>query len=220
MVDLKILAEVNDFSVRIADKSLSCAVVGSSSTILEHELGDEIDSHDIVIRCNQAQITGYEPYVGSRISYRILNSHNFWITKPDWPSRQLMVDRHEHFDPDFLYKVRDETIIAKRDVPPNQFGKLLATMESNGSHVLFLQLPFHNFCDSLVGGKSASSGIVATLLAIKNFGTVTCYGFRFVEGEYNHYYETIKPYDQSCHQFDREKQLLEQLQKTNHINLK
>lgn len=220
MIDLERLNNIPDFTPPIRDRALSCAIVGNSSTILEDNLGDEIDAHDVVFRCNQAIVKDFEQHVGAKLTYRMLNSHNFWATKHDWPSRQSMCEKHERFDPDFLTKISCETIIAKRDVPPSQFKKLLSQLESNGNAVLFLKLGFHNFCDAVVNGKSASSGLVCILLALRNFKDVVCYGFRFKEGEYNHYYEKIKPYDQSCHHFDREKKVMEWLQQTGAITLR
>ena len=43
---------------------ISCAVVGNSPIILEKEFGNDIDSHDVVIRFNIAETEGYEKHVG------------------------------------------------------------------------------------------------------------------------------------------------------------
>lgn len=220
MINIPAISKLSDFKQSIEDKSASCAVVGSSSTILDDELGIEIDSHDIIIRCNQAITAGFERHVGSKTTYRMMNSHSFWATRLDWPSRQSMCNKHERFDPDFLTKIKNETIIAKRDVPPEQFQGLLKKMSANGNTTLFLNIGFHNFCDSIVHGKSASSGLVSIILAMKNFKKTTCYGFKFREGEYNHYFEKIKPYNQDCHHFMLEKDIMEWLHESGHITLR
>lgn len=44
----------------------SCAVVGSSGSLLARERGMEIDKHDIVVRINYPPVKGYEKHVGSR----------------------------------------------------------------------------------------------------------------------------------------------------------
>ena len=55
----------------------SCALIGNSGNVLDYEYGEIIDSHDCVIRCNEAKITGYEKHVGSKKTIRIANSHMF-----------------------------------------------------------------------------------------------------------------------------------------------
>jgi hypothetical protein len=52
----------------------SCAVVGSSSILLDAEHGAAIDAHDAVFRANKAPISGYERHVGSRTTMRIWGS--------------------------------------------------------------------------------------------------------------------------------------------------
>jgi len=54
----------------------SCAVVGSSGGILSPTppCGREIDSHDAVWRLNAAPVRGYERYVGTRETVRVLNA--------------------------------------------------------------------------------------------------------------------------------------------------
>ena len=54
-----------------------CAIVGSSGILLTHELGAEIDSHDMVFRFNSASTKGFEKHVGSKTTHRITNSRNF-----------------------------------------------------------------------------------------------------------------------------------------------
>ena len=53
----------------------SCAVVGSSGSLLMGRWGGEIDQHEVVIRFNNAPVTGYEEIAGARGSVRMLNSN-------------------------------------------------------------------------------------------------------------------------------------------------
>lgn len=50
-----------------------CAVVSSSGAHLEHHYGEDIDSADAVFRMNDADVKGYEKYVGSRETVRFTN---------------------------------------------------------------------------------------------------------------------------------------------------
>eukprot|EP00873_Tetraselmis_striata_P035973 jgi/Tetstr1/456237/TSEL_042999.t1 len=51
----------------------TCAVVGSSSTLLQSEQGKEIDAHSFVMRFNQAPTRRFERHVGSKTSLRLQN---------------------------------------------------------------------------------------------------------------------------------------------------
>jgi len=56
----------------------SCALVGNSGILKRTQFGKSIDKHEAVMRVNQAPVKGYEKYVGSKVTYRMLN--NKWTT--------------------------------------------------------------------------------------------------------------------------------------------
>ncbi|XP_020087702.1 sialyltransferase-like protein 1 [Ananas comosus] len=53
----------------------TCAVVGNSGILLQSAHGELIDSHDLVIRLNNARIAGFRRHVGSRTSLSFINSN-------------------------------------------------------------------------------------------------------------------------------------------------
>ena len=53
-----------------------CALVGNSQRSLLHKSGKEIDSHDTVFRMNNGPTLGFEKYVGTKTTHRIVN--NLW----------------------------------------------------------------------------------------------------------------------------------------------
>lgn len=53
----------------------SCAVVGNSGILLKSEYGELIDSHEFVVRLNNARTTGFQRNVGSKTSVSFVNSN-------------------------------------------------------------------------------------------------------------------------------------------------
>ncbi|CAM6093061.1 unnamed protein product [Calypogeia fissa] len=53
----------------------TCAVVGNSGILLKQKLGSFIDSHDAVIRLNNAKLRWYQEYVGKKTTISFVNSH-------------------------------------------------------------------------------------------------------------------------------------------------
>ena len=75
----------------------SVAIVGNSPRLLESDHGPLIDSHDVVIRFNDADITGLGVHTGCKTSFRLVG----FTIKP----------RHEEF---FATLREDSVVITKR----------------------------------------------------------------------------------------------------------
>ena len=50
----------------------SCAVVGSAPSVLDARLGNCIDAHDAVFRVNDAPTAGFEEFVGTKTTWRVI----------------------------------------------------------------------------------------------------------------------------------------------------
>ncbi|KAI4334252.1 hypothetical protein L6164_018963 [Bauhinia variegata] len=57
------------------ERYLSCAVVGNSGILLNKDYGELIDSHEVVIRLNNARVGNFEKKVGSKTSISFVNSN-------------------------------------------------------------------------------------------------------------------------------------------------
>ena len=53
------------------------AIVGSSASLMSSPKGEQIDSHDYVVRFNRAPTKGYEEIAGSKEDLRVVNRHAF-----------------------------------------------------------------------------------------------------------------------------------------------
>ena len=60
----------------------TCAVVSSGGSLHKSGLGEFIDSHDLVLRFNNAPTEGHEVDVGKKTSIRIVNSQV--VAKPQF----------------------------------------------------------------------------------------------------------------------------------------
>lgn len=58
----------------VGKKYASCAIVGNSGMLVYGKNGAEIDSHEMVMRFNGAPTKGLEDRVGSKTTFRLVNS--------------------------------------------------------------------------------------------------------------------------------------------------
>ncbi|XP_077985566.1 beta-galactoside alpha-2,6-sialyltransferase 1-like [Glandiceps talaboti] len=70
----KYIPKESYISKRTATLYKTCALVTSSGALRDSRLGQEIDSHDAVLRFNVAPIKGFENDVGSKTTIRIANN--------------------------------------------------------------------------------------------------------------------------------------------------
>ena len=84
----------------------SVALVGSSPILLEKNDGDYIDSHDVVIRFNDARIDGLHTHTGRKTTIRFLGS--------------TLNDRHKHFFENF----QEDSILITKDLNVAQLQEI------------------------------------------------------------------------------------------------
>ncbi|XP_033115173.1 alpha-N-acetylgalactosaminide alpha-2,6-sialyltransferase 6-like [Anneissia japonica] len=68
-----------------------CAVVASSGHLLNSSAGEEIDKYECVIRMNSAPIIGYEKYVGTKTTVRVMGHVNMlWLNQSVALQREIL----------------------------------------------------------------------------------------------------------------------------------
>ena len=60
-----------------------CAVVGNSANLLHYRNGANVDAHDMVIRLNDAPTMGFEEFVGSKTTFRLVTVDKAWFQETD-----------------------------------------------------------------------------------------------------------------------------------------
>ena len=164
--------------------------VSNSPTVLDKELGEKIDKFDIVIRCNDFEIEGYEKHVGTKTDiwascsgggsqyyhhpiYRITqwmeyHKNKFKPFKEVWtirenPTDNLFTDNQK----ELKSFTNNETIYRFLHKKKNKQGKL--EYVSN-----FIK----ENCNKL-NSKSGGTGFLTILNALEIYGNLTIYGNSF-----------------------------------------
>ncbi|EFJ10975.1 glycosyltransferase, CAZy family GT29 [Selaginella moellendorffii] len=74
-VSAPIVKVLNSSATGSSGRFRQCAVVGNSGILLNTRYGSFIDSHEAVLRLNNARVTGFEQHVGSKTTLSFINSN-------------------------------------------------------------------------------------------------------------------------------------------------
>jgi len=208
----------------------TCAIVGNSGTLNVKPYGKAIDSHDIVIRMNQAPTAGYESDCGSKTTIRLLNSmwsNNYGIASkikaydlPLEPGVALIVSRGEAVIRNYLGVVRhmrkqrsDVGVYMIQQRVVSKSKALLATYRNCAASAGRPEFG---------GGRVPSSGLVA-VYALKNLcKSLTAYGFgshRDANYQYYKLHGTQRSSGNPTHSFGAEYSMLRNMAKENMLRL-
>jgi hypothetical protein len=161
-------------------KFSTCAIVGNSGITLLKEYGPEIDGHDAVIRINMAPTRGFEPYVGKKTTFDVVNAHNVreilqgvrkWRPATEGDTRLVLFETASHFARYHLCQP-----LLKKYSQENAI--LLNPAFSNRAHKLWVELKslLEQKHDSTYNRKPMS-GFFAVLFALQMCDHVDLYGF-------------------------------------------
>lgn len=210
----------------------TCAVVSNAPSLRLRDFGTdiaaEIDASDGVFRINLAPVKGFEKWVGSRTTHRILNTHK--------GVRTSSIAKEEYKHPDRTVIIRDAVYFRKQTANlseswnTRQLGNRLGMLDdyrnlrrSFGAariflnHPVFTELSLRHMHMGLHGGRdqSLSSGAQAVLLAMTLCDRVTSFEVASsdpLSRKHKYYYNTEKagPYNW-WHPFEEESGLLRML---------
>ncbi|XP_073015616.1 beta-1,6-galactosyltransferase GALT29A-like [Primulina eburnea] len=201
----------------------SCAVVGNSGILLRSDHGKLIDSHEIVIRLNNARTVGYERNVGVKTSVSFINSNilHSCASRADcfchpYGERVpivMYICQPVHF---FDFSVCNASHKAPLVVTDPRFDMLCARIVKYYSLKRFLETTGKD-CGEWGAAHDAlefhySSGMQAIMLAVGTCEKVSIFGF----GKSNsarHHYHTNQKAELSLHDYDAEYDFYEDLMK-------
>jgi hypothetical protein len=186
----------------------TCAIVGNSGITLLKEYGQEIDGHDAVIRINMAPTRGFEPYVGKKTTFDVVNAHNVreilqgvrkWRPATEGDTRLVLFETASHFARYHLCQP-----LLKKYSQENAI--LLNPIFSNRAHKLWVQLKslLEKKHDSTYNRKPMS-GFFAVLFALQMCDHVDLYGFDAYTSRKRsyryHYFDNVQGFT-DVHSFD------------------
>mmetsp|Transcript_37441 Transcript_37441/g.105716 ORF Transcript_37441/g.105716 Transcript_37441/m.105716 type:complete len:442 (+) Transcript_37441:254-1579(+) len=212
----------------------SCAVVGNSGSLLNASFGSAIDSHNVVLRINQAPPglpnNRYKKHVGVKTTFRLINTR--------WTGKYGITN---FVDEGKLPLEQTVTVIVTR-ARPRQYDTFVQTLKKVRSDVsvLYLSSRVVGAAHRLLagyrgrleaagfgpfdGGDTPSSGFIAAYLMLQACGSVTLYGFGLDaengEAQEYHYFHVMSPKHSKkknsmnkTHSFNTERELLRALAK-------
>jgi len=150
----------------------TCAVVGSSGSLLNSKLGQWIDSHDVVFRFNDAPINNFSIDVGTKTTFRVLNHVcGSTFVKNHTVNRHLCLSLFENDLEHSLYLVYNKNIAcaAKKHWPHNDFFIMDNSEKSS----------YLKFQNSICGGNHSVMlvGLRGVFFARRLCRTVSLFGF-------------------------------------------
>ncbi|XP_029686241.1 ST3 beta-galactoside alpha-2,3-sialyltransferase 3b isoform X2 [Takifugu rubripes] len=209
-----------------------CIIVGNGGILSNKSLGSRIDEYDVVVRLNEAPVSGYGKDVGTKTTMRITYPEGA-IQKPDsYEKDSLFV--FSAFKP-LDFKWLRQMVFKEKLKGTEGFWKSVAhyvPREPTEIRILnpyfiqeaafqFIGLPFNN---GLMGkGNIPTLGTVAITMALHNCDEVAVAGFGYDMNTPHaplHYYETVKMSaikESWTHNIAKEKEFLRKLVRANVI---
>jgi len=171
----------------------TCAIVGSSPNINSQgkQWGPEIDSHEVILRLNNAPTKGFEKYVGSRTTHRYENDRYSGFREA---SSETLISRYCHPYASFQSTEDPDAFKYKCGRIDRGFPELLSNMLAKKVHPLneaFDVWMSEEFRKHKADPSSGMRGIAIMLHACE---TLDLYGFRDTAGYRTWYWDKYPGY--------------------------
>ena len=142
----------------------TCAVVGSSGSLLLRPRGRLIDSHEAVFRINDAQVAGYERYVGARTAIRIWGAMPLPWRRTDWNASEAA---------SLLIYCQPASWLSQcwTTIPERPFPRISPLMWEA------VRTRLRAETNRTTVGTYPSTGIIAVMVALRLCSRVTIFGF-------------------------------------------
>ncbi|XP_040910391.1 ST3 beta-galactoside alpha-2,3-sialyltransferase 3b isoform X2 [Toxotes jaculatrix] len=205
-----------------------CIIVGNGGILFNKSLGSRIDDYDVVVRLNEAPVSGYGKDVGTKTTMRITYPEGA-IQKPENYEKDSLFVFSAFKPQDF--KWLKQMVFGEKLRGTEGFWKSVAhyvPRKPSEMRILnpyfiqeaafqFIGLPFNN---GLMGkGNIPTLGTVAITMALHNCDEVAVAGFGYDMNTPHaplHYYETVKMSaikESWTHNISKEKEFLRKLVK-------
>ncbi|XP_013874681.1 CMP-N-acetylneuraminate-beta-galactosamide-alpha-2,3-sialyltransferase 1 [Austrofundulus limnaeus] len=168
------------------DSCRTCSVVGNSVNLRKSNYGPLIDSQDVVIRMNYAQIKGYESDVGTKTTHRVM-----------YPESATDLDNSTHLVL-FPFKIQDvEWLIQAFTTGFNgtSYTKVKSKIKANKDLVMVVNPAFMMYVHEVWlenKGNYPSTGFMGLVLALHICKEVHVFGYGAdSDGNWSHYWEKL-----------------------------
>jgi hypothetical protein len=146
-------------------------LIGNGSSVLDKELGVEIDQFDRVVRFNSYKIEGFEKFVGTKTT----DWYNVQYYTPENPRLKKTYERYAFHS--WAWGGRDERYIKMEE-------NITAKTKDFVKKETILEMA--DFCQD-PSYKWFSTGAIAAWMYLKEYGKITLYGFDWWNRQKHHY---------------------------------
>jgi len=203
--------------------------VGNGPSVLKRELADKVDSHDIVIRCNQYRVAGYEKYIGTKVDIWAMETKCFAMSGFVKQEGLVMPGSHyyisKEFEKELAHRFKEAPEVWL--IPSISYFKIChGSVEKLTKQIKPLRDNFHIFSlqdiievSHAMWNAFPSTGAVCATWAARLFETpVDIIGFDHFKGMPGGYWET-EWLDPNPHDSLREEAYIAQLVKQKKIKI-